>query len=127
MQHVSAGSLRVCCYADRLLTVHPASCRHLLEFGKMVKEGCKTAGLVGLQYNTIGISDAITMGGQGMRFSLPSRDIIADSIESVTIGQSHDANVSVRRGGRWSRESVSCAADIALARSSAVTRIRPVR
>jgi len=61
----------------------------------MVKEGCKSAGLVGLQFNTIGISDAITMGGQGMRFSLPSRDLIADSIESVTIGQSYDANVSV--------------------------------
>ncbi|UZJ52364.1 hypothetical protein CBS101457_001684 [Exobasidium rhododendri] len=68
---------------------------HLLEFGKMVKEGCKNAGLVGLQFNTIGISDAITMGGQGMRFSLPSRDIIADSIEAVTVGQSYDANVSI--------------------------------
>lgn len=68
---------------------------HLLDFAKLVKEGCKAAGLVGLQYNTIGISDAITMGSQGMRFSLPSRDLIADSIESVTIGQCHDANVSV--------------------------------
>lgn len=68
---------------------------HLLDFAKLVKEGCRNAGLVGLQYNTIGISDAITMGSQGMRFSLPSRDLIADSIESVTVGQCHDANVSV--------------------------------
>lgn len=68
---------------------------HLLDLGRDVKEGCRTAGLIGLQFNTIGISDAITMGGQGMRFSLPSRDIIADSIESVTIGQSYDANVSI--------------------------------
>jgi dihydroxy-acid dehydratase len=68
---------------------------HLLEFGNLVKEGCKSAGLIGLQFNTIGVSDAITMGGQGMRFSLPSRDLIADSIESVTMAQCHDANVSI--------------------------------
>lgn len=68
---------------------------HLLDMAKLVKEGCRNAGLVGLQYNTIGISDAITMGSQGMRFSLPSRDLIADSIESVTVGQCHDANVSI--------------------------------
>lgn len=53
---------------------------HLLKLGQRVKEGCTAAGLVGLQFNTIGISDAITMGGAGMRYSLPSRDLIADSI-----------------------------------------------
>lgn len=68
---------------------------HLLEFGKLVKQGCQNAGLIGLQFNTIGISDGITMGSQGMRFSLPSRDLIADSIESVMVGQCYDANVSI--------------------------------
>lgn len=47
------------------------------------------------QFNTIGVSDAITMGGPGMRFSLQTREIIADSIESVTCAQHHDANISI--------------------------------
>ncbi|PWN53802.1 putative dihydroxy-acid dehydratase [Violaceomyces palustris] len=68
---------------------------HLLDFGKKVKEGCEAVGLKGLQNNTVGVSDAITMGGDGMRFSLPSREIIADSIEAITLAQCHDANVSI--------------------------------
>ncbi|KAF9051106.1 dihydroxy-acid and 6-phosphogluconate dehydratase [Hymenopellis radicata] len=68
---------------------------HLLALANHVKEGCKDAGLVGLIFNTIGVSDAITMGGDGMRYSLPSRDIIADSIEAVTMAQHYDANISV--------------------------------
>ncbi|KAK3069496.1 hypothetical protein LTS18_000315, partial [Coniosporium uncinatum] len=47
------------------------------------------------QYNTIGVSDAITMGGEGMRFSLQTREIIADSIESVTCAQRHDACIAI--------------------------------
>ncbi|KAK0609753.1 dihydroxy-acid/6-phosphogluconate dehydratase [Bombardia bombarda] len=47
------------------------------------------------QFNTIGVSDAITMGGEGMRYSLQSREIIADSIETVTCAQHHDANISI--------------------------------
>ncbi|GAP88907.2 putative dihydroxy-acid dehydratase [Rosellinia necatrix] len=47
------------------------------------------------QYNAVGVSDAITMGGEGMRYSLQSRDLIADSIETVTCAQHHDANISI--------------------------------
>ncbi|KAF8623091.1 hypothetical protein AX15_006502 [Amanita polypyramis BW_CC] len=68
---------------------------HLLELAKHVKEGCKEEGLVGLIFNTIGVSDAITMGTDGMRYSLPSRDIIADSIESVVMAQHYDGNISI--------------------------------
>ncbi|KAI0812706.1 dihydroxy-acid and 6-phosphogluconate dehydratase [Irpex lacteus] len=68
---------------------------HLLELAQKVKEGCSQEGLVGLIFNTIGISDAITMGTDGMRYSLPSRDLIADSIEAVVKGQYYDANISI--------------------------------
>ncbi|KAH9839363.1 dihydroxy-acid/6-phosphogluconate dehydratase [Rhodofomes roseus] len=68
---------------------------HLLDLAVKVKEGCKQEGLVGLTFNTIGVSDAITMGTDGMRYSLPSRDLIADSIEAVTKAQYYDANISV--------------------------------
>lgn len=68
---------------------------HLLEFGKKIKEGCEAAGLIGFQNNTVGVSDAITMGGPGMNYSLPSRELIADSIETITMAQYHDANISI--------------------------------
>ncbi|ATY61720.1 dihydroxy-acid dehydratase [Cordyceps militaris] len=68
---------------------------HLLEFGSIVKRAVEKQGMLGWQFNTIGVSDAITMGGDGMRFSLQSREIIADSIESVTCAQHHDANISI--------------------------------
>ncbi|KAI0266832.1 dihydroxy-acid/6-phosphogluconate dehydratase [Gloeopeniophorella convolvens] len=68
---------------------------HLLDLARVVKEGCKDEGLVGLIFNTVGVSDAITMGTDGMRYSLPSRDLIADSIEAVTLAQHYDANISV--------------------------------
>jgi len=68
---------------------------HLLDLSKHVKAGCKDEGLVGLTFNTIGVSDAITMGTDGMRYSLPSRDIIADSIESVVMAQHYDGNISI--------------------------------
>ena len=48
-----------------------------------------------MQFNTIGVSDAISMGTKGMRYSLQSRDLIADSIESVMGGQWYDANISI--------------------------------
>ncbi|KAH8679183.1 dihydroxy-acid/6-phosphogluconate dehydratase [Ilyonectria robusta] len=51
--------------------------------------------MLGWQFNTVGVSDAITMGGEGMRFSLQTRELIADSIESVTCAQHHDANISI--------------------------------
>jgi dihydroxy-acid dehydratase len=68
---------------------------HLNDLAKLVKEGCKKAGLVGLQFNAIGVSDGISMGTDGMNYSLQSREIIADSIETVMAAHWYDANVSV--------------------------------
>ena len=68
---------------------------HLNDLAKEVKKGTQNANLVGLIYNTIGVSDGISMGTPGMRFSLPSRDVIADSIETVVEGMSYDALVTV--------------------------------
>ncbi|CAG8442162.1 288_t:CDS:10, partial [Scutellospora calospora] len=62
---------------------------------KKIKEGVKEAGLIGYRFNTIGVSDAISMGTTGMRYSLQSRDLIADSIETIMGGQWYDANISV--------------------------------
>ncbi len=68
---------------------------HLNDLALEVKKGTKNANLVGLIYNTIGVSDGISMGTPGMRYSLPSRDIIADSMETVVEGMSYDALVTV--------------------------------
>jgi dihydroxy-acid dehydratase len=68
---------------------------HLLDLNNKVKEGVQRAGLLGMQFNTIGVSDGISMGTKGMRYSLQSRDIIADSIETVMGGQWYDANISI--------------------------------
>ena len=68
---------------------------HLLELNNKVKEGVQRAGLMGMQFNTIGVSDGISMGTNGMRYSLQSRDLIADSIETVMGGQWYDANISI--------------------------------
>ncbi|MBL4862421.1 MAG: dihydroxy-acid dehydratase, partial [Crocinitomicaceae bacterium] len=68
---------------------------HLNDLAKEVKKGTKNADLVGLIFNTIGVSDGISMGTPGMRFSLPSRDVIADSIETVVEGMSYDAMITV--------------------------------
>ncbi len=68
---------------------------HLLELAAAVKEGVVEAGLVGFRFNTIGVSDGISMGTDGMSYSLQSRDLIADSIETVMGAQWYDANVSL--------------------------------
>ncbi|EAU36372.1 dihydroxy-acid dehydratase [Aspergillus terreus NIH2624] len=68
---------------------------HLLDLGKTVKKSVDAQGMIGWQYNTIGVSDAITMGSEGMRFSLQSREIIADSVETVTCAQYHDACIAI--------------------------------
>src|SRR5687768_6451778 len=68
---------------------------HLLGLGQAVKEGVKAAGLVGFRFFTIGVSDGISMGTEGMSYSLQSRDLIADSIETVMSAQWYDANVSI--------------------------------
>ncbi|MCF6278885.1 MAG: dihydroxy-acid dehydratase [Flavobacteriaceae bacterium] len=68
---------------------------HLNNLAAEVKIECKIADLVGLGFNTIGVSDGISMGTSGMNYSLASRDIIADSIETVMHAQSYDALISV--------------------------------
>ncbi|RIK54965.1 MAG: dihydroxy-acid dehydratase [Chloroflexi bacterium] len=68
---------------------------HLNDLAREVKQGANAAGLVGLIFHTIGVSDGISMGTEGMKCSLLSRDIIADSIETVMRAQYYDANVSI--------------------------------
>ena len=60
-----------------------------------VKKGLKEKDLIGLVFNTIGVSDGISMGTYGMRYSLPSRDIIADSMETVVQAMNYDGLVTV--------------------------------
>ena len=68
---------------------------HLNDLATEIKKGTEQADLVGLIFNTIGVSDGISMGTPGMRFSLPSRDLIADSMETVMGGMSYDGMVAV--------------------------------
>src|SRR6201995_2164932 len=68
---------------------------HLNDLAAEVKAGVKEAGLIGMRFNTIGVSDAISMGTEGMGYSLQSRDLIADSIETVMEAQWYDANISL--------------------------------
>lgn len=68
---------------------------HLLDLAEHVKESVKKAGLVGYRFNTIGVSDGISMGTDGMSFSLQSRDIIADSVETVMGAQWYDACITL--------------------------------
>src|SRR5690348_4509881 len=68
---------------------------HLLSLAEKVKEGVTAADLVGMRFNTIGVSDGISMGTDGMSFSLQSRDLIADSIETIMSAQWYDANISI--------------------------------
>lgn len=68
---------------------------HLNDLAKDIKGGVNEEDLIGLIFHTIGVSDGISMGTAGMRFSLPSRDVIADSIETVASAQWYDALVAV--------------------------------
>jgi len=68
---------------------------HLNGLADVVKKGVWANEMVGFVFHSIGVSDGISMGTQGMKFSLPSRDIIADSIETVMNAQWYDANISV--------------------------------
>ena len=68
---------------------------HLNSLASQIKEEVNKQEQVGLIFNTIGVSDGISMGTSGMNYSLPSRDIIADSIEIVMNAQSYDALVTV--------------------------------
>ncbi|MGA7801747.1 MAG: dihydroxy-acid dehydratase, partial [Gammaproteobacteria bacterium] len=68
---------------------------HLNDLAAKVKEGVVAAGLVGMRFNTIGVSDGISMGTEGMSYSLQSRDLIADSIETIMGAQWYDGNISL--------------------------------
>lgn len=68
---------------------------HLLDLAASVAEGVREAGLVPMRFNTIGVSDGMSMGTDGMSYSLPSRDLIADSIETVVSAQWYDGVVTV--------------------------------
>lgn len=68
---------------------------HLNELAAVVKEGVWNNDLVGLMFHTIGISDGITNGTEGMRYSLVSRDLIADSIETVCGGHYYDGLIAL--------------------------------
>lgn len=68
---------------------------HLNDLAKEVKRGVQASDLIGLIFHTIGVSDGISMGTPGMRYSLPSRDVIADSIETVVGAHSYDGVVTV--------------------------------
>lgn len=68
---------------------------HLMDLSTIVKDSVARAGLIPYRFNTIGVSDGISMGTTGMRYSLQSREIIADSIETVMQGQWYDANISL--------------------------------
>jgi dihydroxy-acid dehydratase len=68
---------------------------HLNDLAAVVKQGVVDAGLVGMRFNTIGVSDGMSMGTTGMRYSLQSRDLIADSIETVMGAQWYDAAITI--------------------------------
>lgn len=68
---------------------------HLNELAAEAKYGVDAAGMVGMRFNTIGVSDGISMGTDGMSYSLQSREIIADSIETVMSAHWYDANISI--------------------------------
>jgi dihydroxy-acid dehydratase len=68
---------------------------HLLDLSEKVKQGVTGAGMVGMRFNTIGVSDGISMGTDGMSYSLQSREIIADSIETVMGAQYYDALITI--------------------------------
>ncbi|MBM3955238.1 MAG: dihydroxy-acid dehydratase [Planctomycetes bacterium] len=68
---------------------------HLDRLAARVRDGVVAAGMVGMRFNTIGVSDGISMGTEGMSYSLPSRDVIADSIETVMHAQWYDGLVAI--------------------------------
>ncbi len=68
---------------------------HLLTLAEEVKRAVQDQGMVGMRFNTVGVSDGISMGTDGMSFSLQSRDLIADSIETIMGGQWYDALIAL--------------------------------
>lgn len=90
---------------------------HLNDLALEAKAGAREAGGVPLQFNTITVSDGISMGTQGMRYSLPSRDLIADSIETVVGAENLDGLVAI---GACDKNIPGCAIAIANAEVPAV-------
>ncbi len=68
---------------------------HLNDLAALASQGVQDAGLKGMRFNTVGVSDGISMGTEGMCYSLQSRDLIADSIETVVAGQWYDALITI--------------------------------
>lgn len=68
---------------------------HLMDFNNKVTDSVNKSGLKAMQFNSIGVSDGITNGTDGMRYSLQSREIIADSFETMTMAQMYDANIAI--------------------------------
>jgi len=68
---------------------------HLQEFGRVVKEAVRAAGGVPFEFNTIGVDDGIAMGHIGMNFSLPSRELIADSVETMVMAHAFDGMICI--------------------------------
>jgi dihydroxy-acid dehydratase len=68
---------------------------HLLDLGGEVKKAVQSRDMIGMRFNTIGVSDGISMGTDGMSFSLQSRDLIADSIETIMGGQWYDGLIAI--------------------------------
>ncbi len=68
---------------------------HLLDLAGKVKDGVVAEDMVGMRFNTIGVSDGISMGTEGMSYSLQSRDLIADSIETIMAAQWYDACIAL--------------------------------
>ncbi len=68
---------------------------HLLNLAEAAKAGVSAAGMIGMRFNTIGVSDGISMGTSGMSYSLPSREVIADSIETIMSAQWYDGLVAI--------------------------------
>jgi dihydroxy-acid dehydratase len=68
---------------------------HLQEFGRVVKEAVRAAGGIPFEFNTIGVDDGIAMGHEGMRYSLPSRELIADCVQTVVAAHCFDAMICI--------------------------------
>ncbi|MCC6792816.1 MAG: dihydroxy-acid dehydratase [Thermomicrobiales bacterium] len=68
---------------------------HLQEFGRVVKEAVREAGGIPFEFNTIGVDDGIVMGHEGMRYSLPSRELIADCVETMATAHCFDAMICI--------------------------------
>ena len=109
-EHISQGASQAMLYATGLVEAdmkkpqigigsvwyegNPCN-MHLMTLGEEVKKGVVEANMIGMRFNTIGVSDGMSMGTNGMRYSLQSREIIADSIETIMGAQWYDGLVAI--------------------------------